>query len=434
MSLFCADQIKQLLFMVIDSLREQPDVFLSNPKTDFTRSKKISFRQTMLYPMVAGNDNGETEMVKFFGEKAPFNSAMIQRRKQIKIEAFMELFYRFNNSFKNIKTLSGYQLVACDGSRLNLPYNPSDPETFIHCIKDRRGINQMHLNCLYDLLNDYFLDVELQGIHQMDEKGAFCNLVHNQLVSKPVHKQIFMADRGYASYNNFAHMIHNNQLFLIRVPEAFAEAICKSCEDWLATDRADEVIIVHIGRCNTKKHRQLENYHNIPSKGHYDFIEAGSDETDRLLLRVLKFPLSEGNYEYVVTNLPEYAFSAATIKKLYHLRWGEETAFRHLKYAGNMVHLHSTIKDFLIQEIYAKLTMYNFSAFLTAAVNKMQSNAEKHRYVINHSQAQKSCILFLRGEIEDIRSLLRRYLVPVRPGRKFERNLRRQSADTLTYR
>ena len=62
---------------------------------------------------------------------------------------------------------------------------------------------------------------------------------------------------------------------------------------------------------------------------------------DTLKLRVLKFPISKDSYEYIVTNLPAYAFSMPTIKSLYNLRWNKETAFRHLKYAGNMVHIHS---------------------------------------------------------------------------------------------
>ena len=55
---------------------------------------------------------------------------------------------------------------------------------------------------------------------------------------------------------------------------------------------------------------------------------------------------AEDSYEYIVTNLPAYAFSLSTIKNLYNLRWNEETAFRHLKYAGNMVHIHSLKKVF----------------------------------------------------------------------------------------
>ena len=47
---------------------------------------------------------------------------------------------------------------------------------------------------------------------------------------------------------------------------------------------------------------------------------------------------------------------------------------------------------------------------------------------------QMNLDLLKKGTIKDIKSLITRYLVPVRPGRTFGRNLRRQSADTLAYR
>ncbi len=143
---------------------------------------------------------------------------------------------------------------------------------------------------------------------------------------------------------------------------------------------------------------------------------------------------AEDSYEYIVTNLPAYAFSLSTIKNLYNLRWNEETAFRHLKYAGNMVHIHSLKKEFYIQEIFGKLTMYNFSSFLSQTVSTEQTDCNKYTYNLNHTQLQKICTRFLKGVIQDVSPLIQRFLVPVRPDRKFKRNLRRQSADTLGYR
>lgn len=434
MNYYSASSIKELLLSTIHSIFEQKSVLLNDPDSSFSRVRKISFEQAMLFPMLAGSENVDAELLDFFGEDIlPLQSAMIQRRNQIKPAAFKVLFSSFTQQILVMKTFHGYQLIACDGSRLNLPYHPSDPETFIKCIEGRKGLNQMHMNCLYDPLNDIFIDVELQGIQQMDEKAAFTTLLKRQADLKPKAKQIFIADRGYASYNIFAHAIHNNQLFLIRVPESFARNICKNREDWLADPCADETVIVNIGRRNTKEKRQLTNYHHIQSSGHYDFLEKGSDETDQLHLRVLKFPISEVSFEYIVTNIPKYTFSLSTVKELYNLRWKEETAFRHLKYAGNMVHIHSLKKDHLLQEIYGKLTLYNFSSFI-ASVEGVTKKTDKYTYTFNHTQVQKICIRYLRGTVKNVKELITRYLVPIRPGRSFERELRRQPADTLAYR
>jgi len=427
------DHVKQTLFASIDSLLSRRDEFLVNPQSSFTRVKKISFTQTILFPMVAGADNSSTELLDFFGEEnLPTPSSMVQRRNQIKPEAFSELFYNFSKNIPIRNTFCGYQILAGDGSRLNLPFDPSNPLTFIQCIEGRKGINQLHMNSLYDPLNNIFTDIELQGIHDMNEKEAY-----TAFLDKYAHtgqKRIYIADRGYASYNIFAHCIHNEQLFLIRVPESFAKDICTTCPPCFDDPCVDVEVTVHIGRRDTKGHNKLENYHCIKSSGHYDFVEARTDGIDRLKIRIMKFPIGENSYEYVVTNLPSYSFSIQTIKKLYNLRWGEETAFRHLKYAGNIVHIHSLKNEFLLQEIYAKLTLYNFSSWLAASIEVTEKKTDKHTYVLNHTQLLKIAIRFIKGTVQEVKALITKYWVPIRPGRKFKRNIRRQSADTLTYR
>ena len=179
------EQIKQLLLSEIDSLLDQRDAFLVNPKSDFTRTKKLSFEQTILFPMIAASGDIANELLDYIGEEnLPLPSAMVQRRNQVKPEAFIELFKRFTSNVPLPKTFNGYQLVACDGTRINIPYNPSDEYSFIQCIKGRKGINQVHLNALYDVLNDIFIDAEIQSIHKMDEKKALSSLKEQSKISK----------------------------------------------------------------------------------------------------------------------------------------------------------------------------------------------------------------------------------------------------------
>lgn len=429
-----ANYIKKTLLFTINSLLDYRDELIVSPNSSFTRTKKISFEQTMLFPMVAGSDNTATELIDMFDEdKIPLPSAMIQRRNQIKPEAFKRMFLMFTQKIPISNTYEGYQIVACDGTRINLPYNPSDSYSHISCIKDRKGINQVHLNSLYDPLNDLFLDADIQGIHDMNENDAFISFLDKY--TNESQKRIYIADRGYGSYNIFSHALHNQQKFLIRVSRNFVEGMCTNDKFWLKEDSCDKEITVTIGRRKTKELQKLNNYHCIPSCRRYDYLEAKSNQTETLSLRVLKFKIKENTYEYIVTNLSSEEFSLKNIKELYQLRWGEEVAFRHLKYAGNMVHIHSLKKEFLIQEIYAKLTMYNFSTWISSvAANAAKSKSGKYLYVLNHAQVQKICARFIKNVIRNVIGLIFKYMVPVRPGRKFARHLRRQSADTLTYR
>ena len=91
-----ANYIKKTLLFTINSLLDYRDELIVSPNSSFTRTKKISFEQTMLFPMVAGSDNTATELIDMFDEdKIPLPSAMIQRRNQIKPEAFKRMFLMF---------------------------------------------------------------------------------------------------------------------------------------------------------------------------------------------------------------------------------------------------------------------------------------------------------------------------------------------------
>lgn len=56
------------------------------------------------------------------------------------------------------------------------------------------------------------------------------------------------------------------------------------------------------------------------------------------------------------------------LKTLYAKRWGIETSFGELKYAAGLVNFHAKKQEYIIQEIYARLTMYNFAEVITSHV------------------------------------------------------------------
>lgn len=206
--------------------------------------------------MIAGADNVATELLDMFGEEdLPLPSAMIQRRNQVKKEAFQELFYLFNKCIPVTKNFRGYRLIACDGTRLNLPYNPSDKITLVANIEGRKAFNQAHLNALYDIMNDTFLDVEIQGFKDLDENGAFCRFLDKH--SETDWNAIYIADRGYCSFNNYAHALHNNQLFLIRMSKSNAKNLCPDSPHLLDESYVDEEVTINVGRRRTKHNKEL---------------------------------------------------------------------------------------------------------------------------------------------------------------------------------
>ena len=148
-------------------------------------------------------------------------------------------------------------------------------------------------------------------------------------------------------------------------------------------------------------------------------------------------------YEYLITNLP-FSFDMNDLKDCYHWRWGIEITFRYLKHANGMLHFHSRKTEFLKQEIYANLILYNFGIFLAneaAHENqaKKRKDNNKYEYHINISDALRLArLFFLRTDHKRdncILKLIGNYVHAVKTKvRSFPRHMRGIGAIRFGYR
>ena len=76
--------------------------------------------------------------------------------------------------------------------------------------------------------------------------------------------------------------------------------------------------------------------------------------------RIARIRLDNGTYICIATNLSEEEFLLEEINKLYRMRWSEETSFRELKYTIGLINWHSSKYDEILQEINARMILYNF--------------------------------------------------------------------------
>ena len=110
---------------------------------------------------------------------------------------------------------------------------------------------------------------------------------------------------------------------------------------------------------------------------------------------------------------------------LVSMRWGIETSFRDLKYTVGLLHFHSKKVEYILQEIFAGLIIYNFSELITSHVVIEKGN-RKYEYKVNFSVSVRICREFLFKEIfpPNIELLIARYITPIRPGRSRPRNMK----------
>ena len=437
---YSPETVKNTLLNLLSDMQSNAWKHTNTPQA-FTRNRKISFKDTILSTISMQKSAEKTEVLKFFdfSSKAPTASALIQQRNKIPSDSFASLFYDFSNSFTCDKTLKGYDPIAVDGSDIYIPRNPKDLDTYRITDQYGKGFNMIHLNAAYQLLSHIYTDVILQPVNHINEYLAMTDIIDHYASNYPSRKPLFIADRGYCSLNVFAHAIENNAFFLIRARDSESPA-SRSLLSTLTLPDTPEFDVVFerwLTRKNTKKVKtEPEVYKHIGNRL-FDYLEPKSNSLYYICFRIVRFQLPTGGYETIYTNLPREDFTHEELREIYHMRWGIETSFRDIKYAAGLLFFHSKKKELVLQEIYAKLILYNYCELITGsiAVNKKD---RKYSYRINFSVAIAICTEYLRRSQSspaiDVVALISRELIPIRPGRHSPRYIRARTATTFQYR
>ena len=431
--------IKKLLISEINKVASEPHNYCTNPDTDFTRNRKLSMEK-MLQGIIGMESKSLTnELLDLFDASAetPSASAFIQQRDKIRPIAFESIFKNFSkklmNSFDN-----DIPVFAIDGSDIQIPTNPTDTESYIAGTNGHKGYNLLHINALYDLNKHIYSDVIIQKARERNEHKAFQELVD----CSEITKALIIADRGYESFNSMAHIQEKGWFFLIRVRDG--NNGIKQGLDLPESDCFDVNISLKLTRKKTNAVKELlkDKYHYrmVSSTQPFDFLPLKNKKAEptrfyELNFRIVRFPISEDIYETVVTNLDEDRYPAIEIKKLYASRWGIETSFRDLKYTVGLLNFHSKKVMCILQEIYAHMIMYNFAEMITSHV-AIEKKQRKYTYKANFSVATHICRLFYREKTTppDLEAIIAKNLIPIRPDRHRERNVKAKIFQGFLYR
>jgi len=422
------ESIKATFSDAVKHVASNISLYVANPDTNLTRNRKMGADKLISFMVSCGSSSTRLELLDFFDldSNAPSASAFNQQRAKLKPDALETVFRQFNSSVQNMDKHSGYRFLAADGSTFTYFSKPSlsPPEYFVSEGHSAKGFFSMHLNALYDLQKHTYSDALIQPVHQKDEFRAFCDMVdrHDLL---PDTKDVFIGDRGYCSYNNIAHVLEKGQYFLFRTKDIHSKGLVKNF-DLPNTESFDVQVNVTLVRSQKKeiliKYGYYKRYVDVNAT--FDYIDYGSLDTYDLSFRVVRFPISDGSYECIVTNLPSDEFSPDRIKLLYYARWSIEGSFRKLKYTIGLSNFHSYKPEYIKQEIWAKLIAYNITETL---INHtiIKRGKTKYEYKVNFSTAAHICRVFLRLTTEkdsiDVMSLLKKELIPIRNDRQYPR-------------
>ena len=365
------------------------------------------------------------------------SSAFIQQRDKIKYEMLRHIFQEYNKVCNDSKKYKNYRLLAVDGSDVNIAYNPDSEIYMPNGDNDTKGYNQFHINAIYDLLNKVYFDCLVQPKPKCNEMGACTEMVRNNTFDKA----ILMADRGYGSLN-LLETIHrtDNLEYLFRIKNDWITEVKN-----LPMQELDTEVSFELRTTATKEDKELyasgkAKWISGKSKfGKYKKSQTWEYESPyRMTLRIVRFKITDDTYETIVTSLNRFEFPLEEIEKLYHLRWGIETSFRELKYAIGLVNFHAKKESAIMQEIFARLIMYNFCERITMSVVVYQDKNRKWSYQVNYTMAIHICRDFYRHHSNepppDVELLITKYILPVRPDRKDKRKIKPKSVVYFLYR
>ncbi len=431
-------KVRESLFRMISDMEESSDLFVKQPGKDFIRTRKLTFSHTIKFLLGMGGNTTRKELFDYFNYNldSVSASAFSQQRAKLLPEALDFLFHSFTNSFSGLRTYSGYRLIACDGSDLAISYNPEDETTYRRhnsLERNEKGYNQLHLNALYDLSSRIYLDAIVQPGRHPNEAQALIDMIKRSPLNE---KTILIADRGYESYNIFAHVQEKGWKYLIRVKDIASKGILTN----LPFPDTQEFDFNHSLTLTKKQTKEIkanpQQYRYLTNKSVCDFLDPVKNPFYTLFLRIARFRVTEDTYECVITNLSPEEFPSEELKKLYNWRWGIERSFRELKYTIGLTNFHAKKVEYIQQEIFARLIFYNFCERIISGIVILNKSKTKHTYQVNFTIAVMICRQFFNSRIPppDVEALIQKNVLPVREGRKAPRKVRPNSTVSFLYR
>ncbi len=426
-----AKQAKKCIFKIISQIAASPHPFLFDPRS-FSRKRKLGISVLFRLILSMGSNSLNYEIGNFFQYRQgfPSSSAFVQQRQKLSYTAFEYAFHQFQEQTCTVPLLfKGFRLLALDGTELSFLPEPSPSPA------DSPPVSKLHLNGLFDLLGKSFADVLVQDAPLLkDEAGAACDIVDRVTDKYPA---IFLADRNYESYNFFAHVEERLFDYVVRIKDINSNGMLSGMDlpDSEEFDITRQVVITRHHSGVTEVFPQKFKY--FTKKKRFDYIKDSNSSDYTLTIRFVRFRLPDGTYECLATSLPQEQFSVEDLKKIYEIRWGIETSFRELKYVLGLAAFHAKKKNSVLQEVFARLIMYNFSMYITTRI-ELEEKYAKNQMQINYTQAVRICMHFFRQkEMEppyDIEATIKRFLLPVRPGRNYPRRVSHPDVVPFNYR
>jgi len=382
--------------------------------TFFSRSSaKLTFVQLIQFIITLPRASAQLELNKFLEnlmtKVTMSKQALQQARMKLSFTAFVAINLTLaKNAYIDgaYNTAFGFRLIAVDGSILSLPPGAHAGFGWTKTSENTLAA-QARAMAFVDVCNDIVLASDLTET-AIDERTLAADLA-SQIVANGVSRpdDLFLHDRGFASFDLFSHYESLGVKYLFRVQEHFMKAVNEANEP-------DQIIVLH-----------------------------GKNRAS-ITVRILNVTLSTGANEKLLTNVLDTTITPDNFKEIYNFRWGVEIKYLELKERLDIENFSGENENLIWQDFYATVFIANMVSLAKHEAQKLvdhDNSNKKRKYnykintniaigtirsmLINAIIAQSVCLrrlLFTNAVM-----MISKYVIPIRPGRSSPRGRKHPS-------
>ena len=375
---------------------------------DFTRSGKMSFKETIFFMLNSKKKSLQSELNNFFEnilkrDDPISKQAFSEARNKIDPKAFIELndainevIYETHNEYK---LWNGYRVSAIDGSIIEIPNTELLRNEYGYIENQNAIVARAKVGCIFDVVNKIVLTSKIDK-YKASERHMAMEMI-SEIMGRSNQKDLILFDRGYPSAELLSFLIENNIDFLMRSSRTYSKEIKNAT-------KSDQMI-------EFKYKQKLYN------------------------ARVIRFMLSSSEEEILITSLLDKNMTIEDFKELYFMRWGIEIKYDELKNRLQIENFTGTTKIAIEQDFYATIYLSNMVEMARSRSDELIEDKNNNKDL---KYKQKTNLNILVGILKDklikmllenskrkrnkifkeIMNQISRSTVPVRPGRHFKRN------------
>ena len=357
--------------------------YLNNDKS-FTRNRKLSLRDTILYPLLQEGHTNSREANNYIKLITGDEFAMIsqqaigEKRGFIDPQLYEDMYKDYvddlyDHFFDDLK-IKDYLMLAGDTTVIKVPNVSKTKEEFpVEEGKPARA----RLSMFADIKSGFILDAKIVEKKNSEVKLAIQHL-KNVKNRHPQRKILVTYDRAYPAFDLIFTHIDLNTKFLIRLDD---RTLHKEIEQ-LNSD--DEILRLYLNNKRTKLITIPELREKYEKERYIDLRVTQIEITN---------PKGETYKETLLSNLPMDEFVKQDLKELYNLRWTIETDYDRLKNILEVENFTGQRRIIIEQDIYSKIFLLNLLLTIKKDADKDIQEKRKDKKLKHEYQANLNHLL-----------------------------------------